>query len=191
MSPSAPTPKWRSHRARTSAGRRAAGRSPRDRARPGSRSPPRGAWCSRERSPSSRHRRSLRRPGAVVRRAGAAGARSASSAAPHGVGPVGFDPARSGDRAGTRPTAGGRRPGSGGRPLDHGLQRHPLLDVGQQLPVAEGLAGRARQPPGRAASARTSSSSPSSIQRSNRSAIRRSTASGSKGGRPGSPAVGG
>ena len=49
-------------------------------------------------------------------------------------------------------------------------ERHPVLDVGQQLAVAEGLAGRPRQarrvgPPGRA----PRRGSPSSISRANRS----------------------
>ncbi len=56
---------------------------------------------------------------------------------------------RYGDRGGTMPSAAGRRPGSGARPGRRlRSSGHPSLEVGEQLPIAEGLASRPRQAAG-------------------------------------------
>ena len=55
----------------------------------------------------------------------------------------------------------------------HVVEVGAVLDVLEQLAVADGLARGAAQPPGRAASARTSSSSPASIHAAKRAAMRR------------------
>ena len=85
---------------------------------------------------------------------------------------------------GIAPEPGHLPPGEGpGTPdgLVDGLgQRHPVFQVGQELPVAEGLAGRPGQPAGSGGQApHLVEQTPASIRRSNRSAIRRSVSAGS------------
>ena len=56
---------------------------------------------------------------------------------------------RSGGRAGTTCVGGGRRPGSAGRRLVGLVEGHLAVEVGQQLPVADGLLGGPGQAPTR------------------------------------------
>ena len=62
---------------------------------------------------------------------------------------IGLRTTRYGDRGGTRPSGAGRRRGCGRTASVDGVgQRHALLEVGEELAVAEGLAGGPRQAPG-------------------------------------------
>ena len=172
-------PKRRSHRARTSAGVQGPAPAGSTRTRKSLPAP----WCLVSVQGSGRHGRRVSLGHQSLTGAGRPGrrARGAPASTPTGSSPGASHTIRGSRRnqahcrrakARVRRTASATRLGQG----------HPVLHVGQQLAVAEGLAGGAATgPPGRAARARTSSSRPAAIQASKRSAIRRSTAAGSNG----------
>ena len=108
----------------------------------------RSAWRP---SRSSRTRKSLPSPWCLVTREGGHGRLQSPSRA--GTTASGFSAAPYHRDAGVapepHPLAAGEGLASGATRLGHGRrQRHPVFEVGQHLPVAERLAGGARQPPG-------------------------------------------
>ena len=145
--PSAPMPRCRSHRARTSAadrGRRSSGSSSTRKSLP-------APWCLVRRSAprasivvSLAPRRPTRCPSD---RAAEPDASHTSRSCASEIA-VGIEPRDAGVAPEPRPLAAGEGPGPP-HGLVHGLvEGHPLLHVGQQLAVAERLAGGARQPAG-------------------------------------------
>ena len=155
--PSAPMPRWRSHRARTSAadsGRRSSGSSSTRKSLP-------APWCLvRRSSPPSVHRPqspiSLSPSAPRVTAAGSGRARVRvdhirSPPVPH-LEELGqeissrIEPGDARVAPEPRPLPAGEGPGPAGGLVHRLVQGHPLLHVRQQFSVSERLAGGARQP---------------------------------------------